>query len=121
MKVIAPFVQLLSGVAVVKIVQGEKTITLQCRFQNNLGVLTMVNASNHPMVFCRNNSIGIVDTRSLGFYNVRHSVLQYNLSVQLPQFNKMIHRHAEKPRPKQTCKAGKQQHAKHAKSADPYP
>ena len=32
----------------------------------------------------------------------------------------MIHRHVEQPRPKQTCKAGKQ-HAKHAKSADPYP
>ena len=119
-KVIVPFVQLLSGVAVVKIVQGEQIKTLQCRFQNNLGILTMVNASNHPMVFCRNNSIGIVDIRSLGFYNVRHSVLQYNLSVQLPQFNKMIHRHVEQPRPKQTCKAGKQ-HAKHAKSADPYP
>ena len=72
------------------------------------------------MVFCRNNSIGIVDVRSLGYYNIRHSVLQYNLSVQLPQFNKMIHKHVEQPRPKQTCKAGKQ-HAKHAQSADPYP
>ena len=72
------------------------------------------------MVFCRNNSIGIVDIRSLGFYNIRHSTLQYNLSIQLPQFNKMIHRHVEQPRPKQTCKAGKQ-HAKHAESADPYP
>ena len=29
----------------------------------------------------------------------------------------MIHRHVEQPRPKQTCKVGKQ----HAKSADPYP
>ena len=32
----------------------------------------------------------------------------------------MIHRHVEQPRPKQTCKAGKQ-HAKQARSADPYP
>ena len=32
----------------------------------------------------------------------------------------MIHKYVEQPRPKQTCKAGKQ-HAKHAKSADPYP
>ena len=112
--------QLLSGVAIVKITQGEKTITLQCRFRNNLGLLNIVNATNHPMVFCRNNSIGIVDVRSLGYYNIRHSVLQYNLSVQLPQFNKMIYKHVEQPRPKQTCKAGKQ-HAKHAQSADPYP
>ena len=120
MKVVAPFVHLLSGVAIVKITQGAKTITLQCRFRDNLGILNKVNAANHPMVFCRNNSIGIVDVRSLGYYNIRHSVLQYNLSVQLPQFNKMIHKHVEQPRPKQTCKAGKQ-HAKHAQSADPYP
>ena len=118
-KVVAPFIQQLSGVAIVKIVQGAKTITMQCKFQKNLGLLNIVNATNNPMLFCRNNSIGTVDIRSLGFYNIRHSVLQYNLSAQFPQFNKMIHRHVEQPRPKQTCKAG--QHAKHAKSADPYP
>ena len=119
-KIVAPFPEQLSGVAIVKIVQGAKTITLQLTLQKNLGILDMVNTTNKPMVFCRNNSIGIVDIRSLGFYNIRHSTLQYNLSIQLPQFNKMIHRHVEQPRPKQTCKVGKQ-HAKHAKSADPYP
>ena len=119
-KIAAPFPEQLSGVAIVKIVQGAKTITLQLTLQKNLGILDMVNTTNKPMVFCRNNSIGIVDIRSLGFYNIRHSTLQYNLSIQLPQFNKMIHKHVEQPRPKQTCKAGKQ-HAKHAKSADPYP
>ena len=119
-KIVAPFPEQLSGVAIVKIVQGAKTITLQCTLQKNLGILDIVNATHKPMVFCRNNSIGIVDIRSLGFYNIRHSTLQYNLSIQLPQFNKMIHRHVEQPRPKQTCKAGKQ-HAKHATSADPYP
>ena len=119
-KIAVPFPEQLSGVAIVKIVQGAKTITLQLTLQKNLGILDMVNTTNKPMVFCRNNSIGIVDIRSLGFYNIRHSTLQYNLSIQLPQFNKMIHRHVEQPRPKQTCKAGKQ-HAKHAKSADPYP
>ena len=119
-KIAAPFPEQLSGVAIVKIVQGAQTITLQLTLQKNLGILDMVNTTKKPMVFCRNNSIGIVDIRSLGFYNIRHSTLQYNLSIQLPQFNKMIHRHVEQPRPKQTCKAGKQ-HAKHAKSADPYP
>ena len=90
-KIVAPFPEQLSGVAIVKIVQGVKTITLQITLQKNLGIL-----------------------------DIRHSTLQYNLSIQLPRFNKMIHRHDEQPRPKQTCKAGKQ-HAKHAKSADPYP
>ena len=88
MKIAAPFPEQLSGVTIVKIVQGAKTITLQLTLQKNLGILD--------------------------------STLQYNLSIQLPHFNKMIHKHVEQPRPKQTCKAGKQ-HAKHAKSADPYP
>ena len=87
----------------------------------------MVNTSCEPMKFTSNNAIGIVDIRSLGFYNIRHSTLQYNLSIQLPQFNKMIHRYVGGPRPKQqqTCKGGKQgqgvNHADHGKSADPYP
>ena len=55
-----------------------------------------------------------MDIRSLGFFNIRHCTLQYNLSVQLPQFNKMMHRHDHPP--KQTCKAAS--HAKHAASAD---
>ena len=118
-KIVATFPEQLSGVAIIKIVQGAKTITMQCTLQKNLGTLNIMNAINKPMVFCRNNSIGIVDIRSLGFYNIRRSTLQYNLSIQLPQFNKMIRRHVEQPRPKQTCKAGK--HAKHTKSADPYP
>ena len=126
-KIVTPFPQELSGVAIVKIVQGSKTITLQCTLQRNLGVLDMVNTSSEPMKFTSNNAIGIVDIRSLGFYNIRHSTLQYNLSIQLPQFNKMIHRHVGGPRPKQqqTCKGGKQgqgvNHADHGKSADPYP
>ena len=107
--------------------QGSKTITLQCTLQRNLGVLDIVNTSSEPMKFNSSNAIGIVDIRSLGFYNIRHSTLQYNLSIQLPQFNKMIHRHVGGPRPKQqqTCKGGKQgqgvNHADHGKSADPYP
>ena len=89
-KVVAPFIEQLSGVAIVKIVQGAKTITLQLTLQKNLGILDMVNTTNKPMVFSRNwNSrylveIGIVDIRSVGFYNIRHSTLQYNLSIQLP-------------------------------------
>ena len=69
------------------------------------------------MIFFRNTAIGIADIRSLGFFNIRHCTLQYNLSVQLPQFNRMMHRHGRQPRPQQSCKAAP--HAKHARSADP--
>ena len=102
-KVIAPFPQDLSGIAIVKIVQGNRTLILQCKIQKNLGVMDIVNTSETPMIFSSKTAIGIVDIRSLGFFNIRHSTLQYNLSVQLPQFNKMMHIHVEQPRPKQTC------------------
>ena len=120
-KVIVPFPQDLSGIAIVKIIQGNRTLTLQCKIQKNLGVMDIVNTSKTSMILSSKNAIGIVDIRSLGFFNIRHCTLQYNLSVQLPQFNKMMYRHAEQPRTKQTCKAAS--HAKHARSADsdPYP
>ena len=123
----------MSGTAIVKIVQGDKTITLQCKLQRNLGTLDIVNTSDKPMKFNKNNAIGIVDIRSLGFYNIRHSTLQYNLSMQLPQFNRMMHRHDQelkhdqqsRPKQQQSGRDGKQsQHAKHdeeSRSADPYP
>ena len=38
-KIVAPFPEQLSGVAIVKIVQGVKTITLQLTLQKNLGNL----------------------------------------------------------------------------------
>ena len=126
-RIITPFFLDLSGVATIKIIQGSKTITLQCRLQKNLGLLRMVNTTNKPMTFCRNNSIGIVDIRSLGFYNIRHCTLQYSLSVQLLQYNKIIQRHAKQQRSKQTCKAGTHAkhdgsaNVKHDEAADPYP
>ena len=50
-KVIVPFLQELSGIGIVKIVQGNKTLTLQCKLQKNLGVMDIVNVSKSPMVF----------------------------------------------------------------------
>ena len=100
-----------------KIVQGTIALTIQCKLQKNLGVLDIVNTSKTPLIFSRNTAIGIADIRSLGFFNIRHCTLQYNLSVQLPQFNRMMHRHGKQSRPKQSCEAAS--HAKHAKSADP--
>ena len=77
-KVIAPFLRELSGTAIVKIVQGDKTITLQCKLQRNLGTLDIVNTSDKPMKFNKNIAIGIVDIRSLGFYNIQaqHPAIQ---------------------------------------------
>ena len=120
-KVVAPFLQKLSGIAIVKIVHGLKTITLQCKLQNNLGVLDMINTTDTTMFFSPDLALGIVDIRSLGYYNIRHSVLQYNLSAQLPQYNKMVTKHADRPKSKHHGKADYHAKQKKASNSDPYP
>ena len=118
-KCIAPFPANLSGTAIIKIVQGLRTITVQCKLQNNLGVLDMVNTSKTTMLFSTNTALGIVDIRSLGFFNIKHVTLQYNLSKQLPQYNKIVVKQPDQLRSRHASKHGK--HVKqHKQAADPY-
>ena len=125
-KVIAPFPTDLQGNAIAKIIQGTQVVTLECHLHRNLGLIKMMNSTTKPLSFDKESAIGIIDIRSLGYYRISHSTLQYNLSTQLPEINKMIHKHAKQPRPKQICEAD--EHANHGRSAeskhdesDPYP
>ena len=61
-----------------------------------------------------------------GHWHIKHATLQYNLSKQLIQYNKITVRYADKPTPQHGPKHGK--HAKHEKQKklqpsadDPYP
>ena len=51
----------------------------------------MVNNSKTTLYFTRERAIGIVDIRSLGFYNIKQSVLEYNLGqhYEFASFNKL--------------------------------
>ena len=119
-KCIAPFPANITGTAIVKIVQGLRTITVQCKMLNNLGILDMVNTSKTTMLFSTDSAFGIVDIRSIGFFNIKHATLQYNLSKQLPQYHKLVAKHDEQLRSKYAAKHGK--HVKQPRqSADPYP
>ena len=125
-KCIAPFPTNLTGTAIIKIVQGLRTITVQCKIQNNLGVIDLVNTSKTTMLFSTASALGIVDIRSLGFYNIKHATLQYNLSKQLPQYNKIAADHVEQIKTKHVPKQGSHvQHVSQQKlpqsADDPYP
>ena len=80
-KFIVPFFSNLTGIAIVKLTIGSTVTTAQCTLRNNLGVLDMVNTSTHPLIFNEQKAFGIVDIRSLGYYNIRHSTLQYKLKA----------------------------------------
>ena len=119
-KCIAPFRANITGTAIVKIVQGLRTITVQCKMLNNLGVLDMINTSKTTMLFSTDSAFGIVDIKSIGFFSIKHATLQYSLSKQLPQYNKFVAKHAEQLRSKHAAKHGR--HVKQPRqSADPYP
>ena len=118
-KFIVPFFNKLTGIAIVKLTIGSTVTTAQCTLKNNLGVLDMVNTSTHPLIFNEQKAFGIVGIRSLGYYNIKHSTLQYNLSISNYHHMAPVHsRHAKTKTPKQTCK----QHVNpRSADADKYP
>ena len=118
-KFIVPFFSNLTGKTIVKLTIGPTVITAQCTLKDNLGVIDMVNTSSHPFVFNDEKAFGIVDIRSLGYYNIRHSTLQYNLSISNYHHMAPVHCRPDKTRtPKQTCK----QHVRpRSADADRYP
>ena len=104
-KFIVPFFSNLTGIAIVKLTIGSTVTTAQCTLRNNLGVLDIVNTSTHPLIFNEQKAFGIVAIRSLGYYNIRHSTLQYNLSISNYHHMAPAHpRHSKTRAPKQTCK-----------------
>ena len=80
MKLIAPFVNYLSGNAKTKINHGNSMITVRVKLQNNITVVDIINTSNKMLHFYRDKAMDIIDIRSLGYYTIRHCVLEYNLS-----------------------------------------
>ena len=120
-KFVVPFFQTLNGKAIIKLNIGPHVYTLQCKLFNNLGVFDLVNTSKLTMFFNESTAFGIVDIRSLGYYNIRHKTLQYNLSLQ-PDVCNYIRavkaRQLPSQAPKQTCK----QHVKTTSAdQDKYP
>ena len=117
-KFIAPFFKYLNGTAIVKIMTGPQIHTLQCTLKNNLGVLDMVNTSKMPLQFNEQTAFGIVDIRSLGYFHIRHSTLQYNLSLNPNTYNHLRPLHA-RPHAKPNLKhAVACKHRSKHKSAD---
>ena len=66
-------------------------ITLRLKLHNNMSVIDIINMSNKPLSFTKDKAIGMVDIRSLGYYTIKHCVLEYNLSQDytFANFNKM--------------------------------
>ena len=81
-KVKAPFIDEISGLAIIKIINGRtnSTLLIKLKFMCNKAVLDIKNAGKDTMILNLREMIGIVDIRSLGYYKIKQGILQQNLS-----------------------------------------
>ena len=81
-KLKAPFVDDISGMAIIKILDRGtySTPLMKLKFTCNKAILDIVNKGNDTMIFKPEEMIGIIDLRSLGYYKIKQGILQQNLS-----------------------------------------
>ena len=77
----APFVEELSGMAIIKVLGMNKHITSMIKLKviRNKATLKITNNTSETVTFNRTNMIGILDLRSSGYYKVKQDVLQKHL------------------------------------------
>ena len=78
----APFVEELSGMAMVKILDMKMQTTnmIKLKFIRNKAVLKIKNKTHKTIIFGKTDMMGVVDLRLLGFYKIKQEVLQEHLS-----------------------------------------
>ena len=81
-KVKAPFVDEILGLAIIKIIDGKtsSTLAIKLKFTCYKVILDIRNVGNDTMILSPKEMIGIVDIRSLGYYKIKQGILQQNLS-----------------------------------------
>ena len=75
-----PFIEKLSGHAIAKLLYRGSLGTMRIRLVDNITVMQIINNTPTTMYFSPEQSIGIVDIRSLGYYNIKPEVLRFNLT-----------------------------------------
>ena len=78
----APFVDEISGMAIIKILDGGtySTLLIKLKFMHNKAILDIVNKGKDTMIFKPEEIIGIIDLRLLRYYKINPGILQQNLS-----------------------------------------
>ena len=78
MRVRIPFVKKLSGIAIVKLRYKYHIGTMRVKLDNNQSILRIINNTDETIHYTPQLSMGIVDIRSLGYYNVRKSIMFFD-------------------------------------------
>ena len=78
----APFIDEISGLAIIKILDGSTYITMliKLKFTCKAAISNVVNNGTETIIFQPEELIGIVDLRLLGYYKIKQGKLQQNLN-----------------------------------------
>ena len=81
-KVKAPFMDEISGLAIIKIIEGGtySTLLMKLKFIHNKALLDIMNKGKDTMILRPEEMMGIIDMRSLAYYKIKQGILQQNLS-----------------------------------------
>ena len=81
-KVKAPFADKISGMAIIKILDRHtySTLLIKLKFTCRKAILDIMNKGKDTMIVKAKEMIGIIDLRFLGYYKIKQSILQQNLS-----------------------------------------
>ena len=81
-KVKAPFIDEISGLAIIKIIDGGtyNTLLIKLKFACNKAILDIKNTGKDTMILRPEEMIGIIDIRSFGYYKIKQGILQQNVS-----------------------------------------
>ena len=81
-KVRAPFIDEISGMAIIEILDGGtySTLLIKLEFMCNKAVLDIINKGKDIMIFKPKEMLGIIDLRSLGYYKIKQGILPQNLN-----------------------------------------
>ena len=97
----APFVEELSGMAIVKVLDMNEHITnmIKLKFIRNRETLNSTNNTSETVTFDRSDMIENLNLRSLGYYKIKQDMLQQNVGKHYhfevaedicSQFNKFV-------------------------------
>ena len=77
-KVKGPFVDEISGLAIIKIIDGKtsSTLSIKLKFTCNKVILDIRNVGKDTMILSPKEMIGIVDIQSLGYCKIKQGILQ---------------------------------------------
>ena len=81
-KVRAPFIHEISGLAIIKILDGNthSTMLLKLKLMHSATTLDISNNGTDTIIFKPEKMLGISNLRSLGYYKIKQGILQQNLS-----------------------------------------